>query len=330
MGDDLARVLLSRMERDFDRSHAILRCSRWACTSRSDLASGPWGVALALAEMAREMRSEAWGAAARRLADTPGLATGRGLFSGPEGQHCAREAASQCMEDGAPVRLLASSASLNPDGDLIDGQLGEAWARQCVGSCEEPIAPVDDDNWTGATPGLAHGALGLIACRAPSLAEGELMYALETHAAVNAAGWCNGLSGTAVTAVLGGGGRPSSAVARAAKRYVRIALAQIPLPTDGLCHGSAGVLAVGAAVARCTGDKTLGADVAELARAHWAACRLREWRLDPGLVSDQSWLTGAAGVAWAQMVVIRRPLINPLCPTDSILARNRMGLAWRQ
>ena len=324
---ELAQVSLARVARDFDRNRAILRSGSGECAAGAELATGPWGVAIALAEMARRTGSISTAEIAQRMSDVPGPVTGRGLFVGREGQRCAQAAAQNCIEECSEDRgssyLSKMPTPSTPVGDLIDGYLGQLWARQCLGGeLEGPMSNVGHDA-LGANPGLAHGKLGWLACRASALTEAEFIDVLSEHPRMERVGWCNGVSGIAVAAAIGVAATGSSDIATIAKRHAQTALECIPLETDGLCHGSAGVLAVGAAVARCIGDEAFQDEVSHLAGKHWGACRKREWRLDPGLVADQSWLTGVAGVSWAQMAVDMRPLINPLCPADSVFGTAR-------
>jgi hypothetical protein len=157
------------------------------------------------------------------------------------------------------------------------------------------------------------------------MTELELTAAIDASTPTHSAGWCNGLAGGAVAALIGARALGSSRLAAMAVRYVRAAMSELPLDTDGLCHGSAGVLVIGAAVARCIDDGDLTAEVMRVADTHWADHATREWRLDPGLVADQSWLTGVAGATWAAMAVRVRPIVNPLCPPDAVLADHGYG-----
>jgi hypothetical protein len=320
---------LSRLERDFMSNGAVLRWDGTECVAGAALAGGPWGIAVALAELARRTKSASRLRAAQRLIEAPSTLEGQGLFTGLDGKRCAEAALRRCAVSsggGSAARATVAwdSPSMSGPGDLIDGQLGMIWARRCLGAMDRLAdRKFDQGHWDGKNAGLAHGELGLLACEAPWLSEYTAMKGIERCASTASPAWCNGMAGAAVTALMAAPS-PSSPLASLAKSYARAALGQLPLlESDALCHGTSGVLVACAGVARCAKDDLLATQVTRAVERYLRRPTGFQVRLDKGFLIDQSWLTGIAGIAWAMMAIQAAPLINPLCPPDSVLARSR-------
>jgi Lanthionine synthetase C-like protein len=318
MPSEAVRPLLARLAADLEGSRGtVLRADGSACISGNDLAGGPWGAALTFGELSRCESSDArWPRLASMLANLRPPTSGRGLFAGADGQAAARVAAREPAQEVASLQPPETEL-----GDLIDGYLGELWARECLGVADDSGQPGwDEDLLPRCAPGLAHGALGGLACLCRGMDPSRLASLLSLHSRQGGAGWCSGAAGTAVAALMAWSATDLSELRDLARRSAEAALAEAPLETDGLCHGTAGVFAVAAGVSRCTGDSRLMLEVRSRAAQAWPDLSQRRWRLDPGRVLDQSWLTGVSGIAWALMAIEQRPLVNPLCPLDSVCA----------
>lgn len=314
---------LDRIRLDFQRVPALMLSEAAESAAGAGLATGPWGLSLAVMEAARFRRSKRQTEAAASLVEASSRVQGMGLFAGPDGQRCSEAGVQWCLKGmrEAPLDTSPPAAMKGDPGDLMDGLLSVLWARSCQGA--RPLMQLSDPgaaHWQGKNPGIAHGRLGLWACQPEAAIPDELerLIALDTPTA--GAGWCNGLAGGAVAALIGYDAGASDSLKQAAREYARSAMGHLPLATDGLCHGTMGVLVIGAGVARCTGDQVLLAEVRKQGERLLAGMATRAWRLNPELVSDPSWLYGAAGIVWGALVISARPVVNPLLPPDSLLA----------
>ena len=310
--------LLSRIAVDVERTQSVLICDREQLVRGEGIPSGPWGLALSFAELARADRQPRWRALAQRLAKIDCGGSGEGLFGGPEGQWVALSAA------GTRLNIPQADRDSSPKGDLMDGGPGIAWAHRCLGrTAARPNTGASSD--VGAAlqrAGLAHGELGIAAAYADAHSDLSVARLREFTVDLSLAGWCNGIAGVAVAALLAADTCPDSDHTALAKEAVLESLAMPKLETDGLCHGVMGVLVVGAAVARATGDRELETKVSSAADAMCRRVRREGWRLETSRVVDQSWLTGVAGIAWALLVIDSRPVVNPLCPVDAVRGNN--------
>jgi lantibiotic modifying enzyme len=88
--------------------------------------------------------------------------------------------------------------------------------------------------------------------------------------------------------------------------------------SDGLCHGTLGMLAVAGGVARIAHDAGLAQTVVGKAEEACEHANTLGWRLDDRTL-DHGWLTGVAGIAWGLLVVSEQPRVNPLSPADSLV-----------
>jgi hypothetical protein len=88
-----------------------------------------------------------------------------------------------------------------------------------------------------------------------------------------------------------------------------------PHTEAGLCHGLTGALVVSAGLSRLVSDEKRLKKVEQTFDEISDAGILTRYPAD--LALDLSWLTGVAGILWAEHVVRFRPIINPLFPPDS-------------
>jgi hypothetical protein len=318
--DTIAKDILTYLANDMERSHGrIVRANRSICMEGQGIAGGPWGVALAFAEASRISEFAHWQNLALKLANTEPVTDGRGIFVGIDGRYAAQLAALPSL-----VTLELPQCQSKRDGDLIDGYLSELWSRECFGvagpSGQKALAVTDLPE---GTPGLAHGPLGGIACMSRQVPAQQLYFLLLKHNPRESLGWCNGIAGTAVASLIAWRSTGLAAFRSLAHRSIEAALGELPLETDGLCHGTAGVLVVAAGVARCTQSASLMQTAVCHARRVWSVPSRRNWRLDRTYQVDQSWLTGVSGIAWALMTLSRPPLVNPLCPVDAVCVSHR-------
>ena len=194
----------------------------------------------------------------------------------------------------------------------MNGELGEAWLRWCSGRSAAAVLGVKirrDDH------GLAHGTLGAMAGQIEQITDADLN---DSPLWKTGPGWCSGLTGLTALALLAAAVQDDARFLEIARRAASADLKSFALlPTDGLCHGLIGTLAVAAGVARITADKGLLKRVRKEANSACERAAHRGWRLDPGGHIDQSWLTGAAGIAWGLLAIANMPCVNPLSPCDS-------------
>lgn len=308
---------VGRMGADLRWSRQLVIGDTDAAYSGAGLASGAWGLALTFQEFSRIAEVDAWVDLARVCAETPATTRARGLFSGVEGQRVVLAALLGCVPPSAAV------AEGQDRGDLMDGVYGQMWADRCVGVEVGPPSVVAEQEWSA--DGLAHGALGaaVATCAGPEDLTVDRIQNLGRS--LVSGGWCNGRAGMAVAALVASPDGASDAHAEFAHEQAMAALDQA-FATDGVCHGLIGALVVAAGVARATGDPELRLMVERRAQDVCSRVSVRGWRLERSRAVDASWLTGVAGMAWGLMAVWRQPLVNPLCPPDSQLGRNR---SWK-
>ena len=302
-----------------------LRCTHdSAHVALVGLASGSWGLALALDEFVAGQGNDGFdehglkAAADRYAVSQVKRGEGLGLFTGYEGQLLLNT-------NTRHVSIHVSHGGTHreePPGDLMNGSPGVAWAQFCLG---EPCSRLLADSVADTKPGLAHGHLvryalpGQLAyrdCARPLRAEIERLG--------GAPGWCNGIAGAIVATT----SQDLVECYPGASGYL------IDLVTDltsfdfdtvvemGLCHGLLGIAVVLAGTGRLYGWPHC-TNFANLVAEHAFE------RLDDGLErvdarttdfweTDLTWLTGAAGILWALQVVKRQPEVNPLFPLDSV------------
>lgn len=308
--DEVARRLLSRLLVDLQRCGGPVVVEDGRAAVGKALYSGEWGAALAYAELSRADQSSRWQLAAEALATADSRASGRGVFTGPEGRQIA------LMAIGRGGTRLARRA-LDASGDLMDGALGQIWKEICLGSrIEHPtLEPVA----TNGGLGLAHGELGALVPSLRAISSDQLT---DVGRRLRLPGWCNGSAGLAAVALVAYRWTSDEAFLLIARTATRASLADsADLETDGLCHGTMGVLAVAAGIARASEDTTLELEVRSRADDVCARAAASGWRLDSGKLADQSWLTGIAGMAWGLTVLKRQPVVNPLSPADAAVGR---------
>ena len=283
------------------------------------LASGGWGVALALDAFAERIgvvavHTRLTNAARRYASQHSAELLGRGLFTGAEGRALVSDASTKMALMGGNRTVL----NWGVPGDLMDGPPGIAWARFCVGF---PGARMPEQLLVATKPGLAHGQL--VSRALPDGAFAAIGQHSEQHAAELTAcrrtpGWCNGLAGVAVAfstpALLAGDSDARTEVEASVTSLLACDLTEVG--DLGLCHGLLGVAVVLAGAGRlyswteCTvqADRILDAVVDRLESAEPS-----DWQ------TNLTWLTGAAGILWGFGAVARRPRVNPLFPLDSIV-----------
>jgi hypothetical protein len=313
----VAMHLLSRLAVDAERTPNVLICDREQLVCGEGIPSGQWGLALSFVELARADPQPRWTALAQRLAEADCAGAGEGLFGGPEGQRVALTAA------GIQCPTPEADSGSRPKGDLMDGGAGIAWTDRCLGraAVRPATSTCGDAEAVLQRLGLAHGELGIAAAYADTRGDPSVARLRELTLGLSQAGWCNGVAGVAVAALLANDGSADSDYITLAREAVLESLAMPRLETDGLCHGAMGVLVVGAAMARVSDNRALEAQVHSAADAICRRIRREGWRLETSRVADQSWLTGVAGIAWALLVIDSRPIVNPLCPVDAVLAQ---------
>ena len=297
-----AQRMLARLWSDIRRAGGPLNSDEGEVSRGDALAAGSWGVVLAFDELARALPR--WEPVRGEVAALACHASGRGLFTGPEGQ-AAATGSSSCVAE-APGRHLTG-------GDLMMGSLGEGWSRLCLGEhnpdfgARPRVRPGD--------PGLAHGRLGVAAWQLPEVDVDELRAA---EGVLVSPGWCNGRAGLAALALIAFRLRRDVDALDLAIDTIGQAIDEC-VATDGLCHGALGTLAVAAGAARIGRDKELAKAVLEKTQALCENAQVNGWRLEEGRTLDHGWLTGVAGIAWGLLVVTRQPRVNPLSPADSVV-----------
>lgn len=290
-------------------------------TQRSSLlqggvASGPWGLALSYGELHRIDNSGRWLTLARRFASAEEELATVGLFDGVDGQAIALVGASL---PSTPRSKLGDDPQA-PIGDVMQGKISRAWAKRCLGSRGLRLQQASSFSCFKRA-GLAHGALGYRAVIAgPESPTGQDLRGYA--ASLDLPGWCHGMAGLAVAALIAhseSGSTESLAIAVEAAH----ASLETETETDGLCHGAAGVLAVASGVCRIARDGDLRKKILDRVDALLRRAQRGLLRLDPSRIVDQTWLTGVAGIAWGLLVVDQRPRVNPLCPPDSLVYQER-------
>jgi hypothetical protein len=166
---------------------------------------------------------------------------------------------------------------------------------------------------------MAHGMLGIHCLNVLAGADSGVRWA----AADGLAGWCNGIAGLAAALAIRWASGSDAAHRRAA---VEAAWASLDAhhDTDGLCHGTAGAVAVAAGVARVVEDDDLSKRALVCASSLSARLATSAMRLGADVHFDQTWLTGTSGAAWGLLVATKRPMVNPLLPIDSELITARL------
>jgi len=308
---DIARIILARLLVDVERCGGPLVARNNAAGHGEGLHSGPWGTALAYAELSRVDSALRWRRAAASLATVDHSPSGRGVFTGSHGKQIALAAVS-----GDPVDIRPTRCRVR--GDLMDGTAGEVWSPICLGG--PPLARANaktQEIGRGDDLGLAHGMLGALLNTPVAITPSRLEDIRERMRQV---GWCNGSTGVAAIALLFHQWDPSDAFLHIAQLAITQSLdGSSDLITDGLCHGTIGIFVVAAGVARARHDLPLLLEVRSHAAEVCSRAVKRGWRLDDQRLVDQSWLTGSAGIAWGLLAVDKQPLINPLSPADAAI-----------
>jgi hypothetical protein len=294
------------------RSSSVLMGTELFAVRGSGLASGPWGLTLALAEASRRLQEPSLLVAARQCLSEPVEVTRGGAFTGPEGHWIARAA---CGLEPLPGVIPVG----NDRGDLMDGAAGEMWAAACLGAAP-PISALPVGPRTDERPGLAHGRLGAVAAMifSGSVEARELEAQLDMATQSSALGWCNGLAGAVATIMIGhsSGVLGGDWLGIARDLTYRLLHRAGELQDDSLCHGLAGVLVVSAGVTRVLREPGL---VAQLSAAALDLCDdARGFRATNDAILDATWLTGVTGVLWALLVSERQPEVNPILPIDAV------------
>jgi hypothetical protein len=201
-------------------------------------------------------------------------------------------------------------------GDIFDGACSELWTDLVFGR-RPKVRAFEAGARSVTTRGIGHGEL----IREFSLwvtRDWECGVKFETsEATYDSFGWCNGNAGLlailATERALNGNSNLDEDSRKTLEALV-LAIEQGNFREIGLCHGLAGACVTALGVARTF--KISG--IEDRVRQAWTlqAEKLRN-AIPPHLEADASWLTGMAGVVWADAVLRNKPSVNPLLPIDS-------------
>ena len=204
------------------------------------------------------------------------------------------------------VGLTRNSANRS---DAFVGVVSAAWALKVAGN--PTLGPKDFIEVTLPVEnrfGFAHGIEGVETVNV--LANTSFSPKSDRVAPKVNGGWCNGTVSSAALVRLPGGEIDFNTVRECVTQLDQIGF----LSSDGLCHGKAGVLVAVMGVARLTGDVELAKRCQKTFAETFRDLPL--FRSESDTYSDFSWLTGLAGIVWAHAVMLRPPLVNPICPDD--------------
>jgi len=201
--------------------------------------------------------------------------------------------------------------SLPDTSDAFVGVVSAAWAMVIAG--HENFYP-NNLNLVNLPVenrfGFAHGLEGLEIVN--SLAKTNFRANTKRFEPKNPGGWCNGV--IAYAALL------ASQDVNVDSEITQLCMAQLDqihsLPSDGLCHGKAGVLVATMGIARTTNNVSLAQRCQEIFANLFL--KLPSFNSEVDTYSDFSWLTGLAGIVWAHAVMLRPPLVNPIVPNDRL------------
>ncbi len=313
-----SRGFLSTYTRGGVETRSRHRTREQAEVLENGVASGLLGVALAFLELGRVTSDDSWLDRARAIAADAVGGYGRGLFDSAEGQVLVHHALGNDQLTTIPIDVSGSA------GDVLNGEVGIAWLNLCLG---RPSANIQFAVQSGMSRvGLGHGALGIEAVSLFS-DSGPNTLSRKHETDLTGGGWCNGAAGLAAAYLLSHEASRDEHELWRGREAARRAAADT-YASDGLCHGTFGVLAVSAGVARLCADAQLRELVLSRAAEMISQARSIGWRLERDRYADPTFLTGIAGIAWGLIAVLLEPVVNPLSPVDSEAWRKGIG-TWR-
>ena len=204
-------------------------------------------------------------------------------------------------------------------GDVFAGYCSLVWTDLVLA---RPIRRLDYQPGVGTVerPGVGHGDLirDLVQwLLASEDARGEFSSDDDVY---DSGGWCYGQAGLAAVLAIaklnaGLSKGDESRLREMPAKLIEAAYCERADSEVGLCHGVAGMLVAAIGVARLYDDQV------EIAAVQQAFDQIVDdqsmIKINESLDVDCSWLTGLAGVVWAQQVMLRPPLINPIFPLDA-------------
>ena len=204
-------------------------------------------------------------------------------------------------------------------GDLFSGLSNQVWSQIVLNLPITHIQVSDSQNEI-VRAGLAHGELirdftkWILDSGSPKPNFSTSESKFESN------GWCNGNSGFLVISCLvqiemGLTDIPKDLFVQFDKIFDSLATTSVDNLDSGLCHGTSGILVTLAGVARFLKDNERLIKVQTLFEEIFSSGAA--FQLDPQRDLDCSWLTGMAGLLWAQKVLHEKPVFNPLVPFDS-------------
>lgn len=225
------------------------------------------------------------------------------------------------LEDSISIeshKILTKEPFLNL-GDLFYGECNSLWAHLVLGQHKESRYFIDSPG-KKISKGLAHGELIRDFTKWFYVHEIEKCEFSTSEFEFDSFAWCNGLSGFLVIEILVDILKTEKIVPKFSISHFDalidlIQISEVQFKSFNLCHGLAGASVVLAGVARYFEDLKRLNKVREIFQKIFDKNQLIEFRQDNQV--DSSWLTGVAGLIWANKVIERRPYINPIVPFDS-------------
>ena len=294
--ENLAQSLVLILE---NNATPIMATEFWA-TRENSLATGRGGLLLSLFEVGKlNVESIQITGTVEDLFDASLSIHGRQLISNSSGDAASKES-----------RVL---------GDIFTGFSAQVWTKLVL---KQALPNSDFKAGSGSIdrPGLAHGNMIRELTQWLTSENTERGKFDSSETTFEGSGWCNGRAGLAVSLAIAQ--YFDSAVNNYEEELLVIAnqiLSDVKndkhLPEPSLCHGLPGVLVICSGIGRqINNDRLLRQSIQLFDELVDESILLRG---PSDTYIDNSWLTGTAGVLWANSAVRARPSINPLLPTDS-------------
>ena len=294
--ENLAQSLVLILE---NNATPIMATEFWA-TRENSLATGKGGLLLSLFEVGKlNVESIQITGTVEDLFDASLSIHGRQLISNSSGDAASKES-----------RVL---------GDIFTGFSAQVWTKLVL---KQTLPNSDFKAGSGSIdrPGLAHGNMIRELTQWLTSENTERGKFDSSETTFEGSGWCNGRAGLAVSLAIAQ--YFDSAVNNYEEELLVIAnqiLSDVKndkhLPEPSLCHGLPGVLVICSGIGRqINNDRLLRQSIQLFDELVDESILLRG---PSDTYIDNSWLTGTAGVLWANSAVRARPSINPLLPTDS-------------
>jgi|APGre2960657468_1045069.scaffolds.fasta_scaffold11985_3 hypothetical protein len=204
-------------------------------------------------------------------------------------------------------------------GDIFTGFSAQVWTKLVL---KQTLPDSDFKVGFGSIdrPGLAHGNLIRELTQWLTSENIERGKFDSSENSFEGSGWCNGRAGLAVSIAIAQ--YLDSAVNNYEEELLVIANQMLSnvkndkhILEPSLCHGLPGVLVICSGIGRQINDDRLLNQSIQLFDELIDESILLRGPSDSYI--DNSWLTGTAGLLWANSAVHARPSINPLMPTDS-------------